>query len=142
MKKGNGLFEGISESEQVDDYLKKLKHPLKDVVKQLRELIVGMDDQIGEGVYWNAPAFYFTGKMKPFAPKEFKRYIVGFNLYKKDAIRLIFLRGASVADKSGLLEGDFKDGRRIATFHNAEEVKANEKTLKKIILQLIKQIDK
>jgi hypothetical protein len=31
-------------------------------------------------------------------------------------LRLIFLRGADVENKKGLLTGDYKDGRRLALF--------------------------
>jgi hypothetical protein len=79
--------------------------------------------------------------MKPFKPKEYKRYIVVFNLFKKDCIRLIFLRGASVIDPAKLLEGDYKDGRRIISIKNIADVKSKEKDLKKIIKQLVKLID-
>jgi len=33
---------------------------------------------------------FYAGEMKPFNPKEYKRYIVVFNLYRKDCIRLVF----------------------------------------------------
>jgi hypothetical protein len=137
MKKEPGLTSGTSEPEMVDAYMKKLKYPLKDVVQYLREFILSCDPKVGESIAWNAPAFYYTGKMKPFNPKDYKRYIVGFNLFKQDALRLIFLRGADVDDPKGLLEGDYKDGRRLMTLKSMDEVKANEKELKKIVKQLI-----
>ena len=80
--------------------------------------------------------------MKPFKPKEYKRFIVVFNYFKKDCIRLIFLRGASVNDKSGLLEGDYADGRRVALFYSAEDVKAKKKDLQSVINQILKVIEK
>ncbi|MEI9910495.1 MAG: DUF1801 domain-containing protein [Bacteroidota bacterium] len=141
MKKETNLSAGISEPGKVDEFMSKLKHPLSGVAEYLRNCILSTDKKIGEGIYWNAPAFYYTGKMKPFDPKDYKRYIVGFNLFKKDCIRLIFLRGAGVTDKSGLLEGDYKDGRRLALFYSLDDAKAKEKDLKKIIKQLLKEID-
>lgn len=60
----------ITDSEAVDSFIKKLKHPMKDVAKLLRETILSADKRIGEEIAWNAPAFYFNGKMKPFDPKE------------------------------------------------------------------------
>lgn len=137
MKKEPGLTTGVSEPEDVEAYLQKLKHPLSDVVKALRKLILATDKKIGEGIYWNAPTFFFTGKMKPFEPKKYKRYIVGFNLFQKDCVRLIFLRGADVENPGGILEGDYKDGRRLALFRSAAEVKDKTKDLKKIIKELI-----
>jgi hypothetical protein len=130
-----------SAPEKVDEFMSKLKYPLFDVVEYLRAFILSADKKIGEEIFWNAPAFFYTGKMKPFKPKEYKRYIVVFNLFKKDCIRLIFLRGASVIDPAKLLEGDYKDGRRIISIKNIADVKSKEKDLKKIIKQLVKLID-
>ncbi|MFT3910643.1 MAG: DUF1801 domain-containing protein [Ferruginibacter sp.] len=129
-----------SQPELVDDFMKKLKHPLKDVSESLRQIILSTSKTIGEEIYWNAPSFFYTGKMKPFKPKEYKRFIVGFNYFKKDCIRLIFLRGASVNDKSGLLEGDYADGRRLALFHSEAEVKKRKKDLQEVVRQIVKEI--
>lgn len=141
MKTENTLITRPSEPEKVDEFMSKLKYPLFDVVEYLRKFILSIDKEIGEEIFYNAPAFFFTGKMKPFKPKEYKRYIVGFNLFKQDCLRLIFLRGASVADPTGILEGDYKDGRRLALFKSIDEVKSKEAGLKKIIKQLLKKID-
>ncbi len=137
MAKENNLTKGVSEPEKVDLYMKTLDYPMKDVVEYLRSLILSIDDRIGEGVYWNVPTFYFTGPMLPFEPKQYKRYIVGFNFFQKDCIRMIFLHGATVKDQSGLLKGDYADGRRIASFKSMAEVKNNEKELRESIQQLI-----
>src|SRR5690349_19646028 len=101
----------LSEPEAVDAYMKKLKHPLVKVVEALRKIILSADKEIGEEIKWNAPTFFYSEKMKPFNPKEYKRYIIVFNLYKKDCIRLVFPSGAKVNDTSGLLQGDYADGR-------------------------------
>jgi hypothetical protein len=141
MKKENNLATGISEPEKVDAFMAALDYPLADVVNCLRKLILSVDTKIGEGIFWNAPTFYYTGKMQPFDPKEYRRYIVGFNLFKKDTVRLIFLKGALVKDPTGLLEGDYKDGRRLAIFTSIKEVKSKEKALQQIIRQLLKNIN-
>jgi hypothetical protein len=142
MKKENDLAAGISQPQVVDDFLHTLKHPLLDVSKQLRSTILGIDKQIGEGIFWNAPTFYYTGKMKPFEPKTYKRYIVGFNFFKQDCIRLIFLRGADASDPKEILEGDYKDGRRLVSIISYADLKKKEPELKKIIKQLVKLMDK
>jgi len=69
--------------EQVEAYIQALDHPLKDVVHALRQVIATADEEIGEQIKWNSPSFYYTGEMKPFDPKEYKRDIVVFNLHKK-----------------------------------------------------------
>ena len=35
---------------------------------------------------------------------------------------LVFPSGAKIKDKTGLLQGDYKDGRRIIIFKNMEDV--------------------
>ncbi len=79
--------------------------------------------------------------MKPFDPKEYKREIVVFNLFK-GRIMLVFPSGAKVKDASGLLEGDYKDGRRITVFKDLKDVKAKEKALQKVIKDWLKLVEK
>jgi hypothetical protein len=127
---------------EVDGYMKKLKHPLLPVVVELRKIILSADKNIGEEIKWNAPCFFFTGPMKPFNPKEYKRFIVGFNFFQKDCIRMIFLTGAKINDKSGLLSGDYEDGRRLAHFKSLKEVKEKEKHLRAALKKWLRLLDK
>ena len=73
-----------SEREKVDAYIGRLKHPLGKVVEDLRRIILSTDREIGEEIKWNAPTFFYAGKMKATNPKEYRRYIVVFNLLKQD----------------------------------------------------------
>jgi hypothetical protein len=131
-----------SEPEKVDAFMQALKHPLANVVESIRKIILSTDREIGEEIKWNAPTFFYSGEMKPFNPKEHKRYLVVFNLYQKDCIRLVFPSGARVNDKSGLLEGDYIDGRRLALFHNMEEVKSKKTALQSVIKKWLETLDK
>ncbi|MBZ5856151.1 DUF1801 domain-containing protein [Flavihumibacter profundi] len=128
--------------EKVDAFLETLNHPLKDAVELLRRIILNAGKEIGEEIKWNAPAFFYTGKMKPFNPKEYKRQFIVFNLLKKDCIRLVFPTGAKLNNQSGLLEGDYADGRRLALFHSIKEVKAREKDLQELIGEWLRLLDK
>jgi len=132
----------LSEPGKVDAYMQNLKHPLLKVVEALRKIILSADKKVGEEIKWNAPSFFYTGEMKPFNPKEYKRYIIVFNLYKKDCIRLVFPTGAKLEDTSGLLEGDYADGRRLAMFYDMKDVKSKEKTLQKLVKKWLKLLDK
>jgi hypothetical protein len=76
MKKLNDLATGVSQPALVDAYLAALQHPLKDTAVYLRKFILAVDPQIGEGIFWNSPTFYYTGKMAPFDPKTYKRYLL------------------------------------------------------------------
>nr|WP_294950340.1 DUF1801 domain-containing protein [uncultured Mucilaginibacter sp.] len=127
---------------EVDAFMQKLSHPMKDVLQALRELILLTDSQIGEHIKWNAPSFLYTGEMAPFNPKEYKRYIIVSNFFKKDCIRLVFPSGAKVMDTSGLLEGNYADGRRLAQFYSLQDVEAKKANLQRIIkiwLQLLEK---
>ena len=47
-----------SQPELVDDFMKKLEHPLKDVSESLRQIILSTGKTIGEEISWNAPSFF------------------------------------------------------------------------------------
>ena len=111
------------------------------VVESLRKVILGTYKRIGEQIKWNSPSFFYIGEMQPFDPKEYKRDIVVMNLHK-GKILLVFPTGAKAEDTSGLLEGDFKDGRKIANFRDRNDLKLKEKNLQKVIRDWLKQIDK
>ena len=142
MKLKQAVLTKPSEPEKVDAFMQALKHPLANVVEAIRKIILSTDREIGEEIKWNAPTFFYSGEMKPFNPKEHKRYLVVFNLYQKDCIRLVFPSGARVKDKSGLLEGDYIDGRRLALFHNMEEVKSKKTALQSVIKKWLETLDK
>jgi len=67
-----------------------LKHPRKNVLVALRQIILQADPAIGEEIKWNAPTFFYTGALPPSDPKEYKRVLVVSNVFKKDCIRLVF----------------------------------------------------
>jgi hypothetical protein len=76
--------------------------------------------------------------MKPTNPKEYRGYIVVFNLSRKGCIRLVFPSGAKVKDSSGLLEGDYADGRRLAMFYDVKDVRSKEKAVARRCHQMAK----
>ncbi len=130
----------LSDQEQVNEHIKNLDPALREVVQYIREVILHIDKDISERVKWNNPSFYFSGEMKAFDPKEYKREICVFNLFK-GRIMLVFPSGAKANDTSGFLDGDYKDGRRIVVFSDLPDVKIKEKHLKEIIKKLLERID-
>ena len=102
-------------------YIKKLDPSFGKIIETIRQIILKTDKDIGERIKWNNPSFYYTGEMESFDPKEYKREIIVMNLFK-ERIMLVFPSGAKVNDKSGLLEGDYKDGRRITIFKDRKDV--------------------
>ena len=142
MAKKQSLSTKKSEPGQVDAYMGALKHPLKGVVEELRAIILNADSAIGEEVKWNAPAFFYTGTMAEFDPKQHKRHVVVFNLFKKDCVRLVFPSGASIGDTSGLLVGDYADGRRLALFSSIDEVHSKRLALERVIKRWLNALEK
>ena len=131
----------LTDSEQVTEHIKKLDKSIATTVEALRQIILNSDKEIGERIKWNNPSFYYTGEMNPFDPKEYKREIIVFNLFK-NRIMLVFPSGAKINDSSGLLEGDYKDGRRITVFRDLNDVKDKEKKLQTVIKSWLKLVDK
>ena len=111
----------LTDEEQVTEHIQKLETPLAEIVETLRQIILTTDTEIGERIKWNNPSFYYTGEMKPFDPKEYKREIIVFNLFK-GKIMLVFPSGSKITNTFGLLEGDYKDGRRLLVFKDLEDV--------------------
>src|SRR6187401_289410 len=136
-----GVAPKLSDKEQVTEHIKKLDPAIGKIVETIRQIILKTDKEIGERIKWNNPSFYYTGEMKPFDPKEYKRDIIVMNLFK-ERIMLVFPSGAKVNDKSGLLEGDYKDARRITIFKDMKDVKSKEKLLQAVIKKWLTLVDK
>src|SRR6185312_13662516 len=130
----------LSNEEQVTQHIQKLDVSIRDTIQLLTEIILSTDTEISEQIKWSNPAFYYNGEMKPFDPKEYKRDMAVFNLHK-GRIMLVFPSGAKVNDTSGLLEGDYKDGRRTAIFTDMADVKRREKSLRTVIKDWLKLVD-
>ena len=126
----------------VADYLQQLDHPLKNVAEALKQIMLNADKEIDVQIKWNSLSFYYTGQMKPFDPKEYKRDIVVFNLHKKDLVLLVFPTGARIDDNTRLLEGKFTDGRKTATFTSMDDVKSKGADLTAVVQKWLQTVDK
>jgi uncharacterized protein YdhG (YjbR/CyaY superfamily) len=123
MKKTNAT---ANHTEQVDEFMDKLDHPLKAEVEMVRDIIKNVDKNITEQVKWNAPSFSYRGE-----------YLVTFNLHAKDRIHLVFHNPMISKVKSALLEGDY-DHRRMAYLAAGSDIRAKRQTLEKALKDLIK----
>jgi len=130
-----------TDQEQVTQHIQKLKPDVAEIVENLRQIILSTDKEIGERIKWNSPSFYYTGEMEEFDPKEYKRDLIVMNLYK-DRIMLVFPSGAKVNDRSGLLEGNYKDGRRTTVFKDLNDVKEKQKAFQKVIKEWLGSVDR
>ena len=131
----------LTDTEQVTAQIKKLEPSFGKIIETIRQIILKTDKEIGEHIKWNNPSFYYSGEMKPFDPKEYKRDIIVMNLFK-ERIMLVFPSGAKVNDKSGLLEGDYKDGRRTTIFKDMKDVKSKEKLLQAVTKKWLTLVEK
>ena len=131
----------LTDEEQVTEHIEKLDAELQVIVETLRQIILETDGEIGERIKWNNPSFYYTGEMKPFDSKEYKREIIVFNLFK-GKIMLVFPSGSKITNTFGLLEGDYKDGRRLVIFKDLEDVLSKKNALQSIIKEWLTLVEK
>src|SRR5918993_3342586 len=108
-------------SQEVDRFMSRLEHPLKEEVEQLRTAILDSNDEITEHVKWNAPSFCYAGEDR-----------VTFRLFPEDRVQLVFHRGSKVKgdaanfafdDHTGLLQWVAND-RAVVALRDAEDVEA------------------
>ena len=130
----------LSNIELVNAYIEQLQEPTKKIVEALRKIILSTDPEIAEEIKWNAPSFYYTGEMKPFDPKEYRRHIIVMNLNKR--ILMVFPSGAKIDNSSGLLTGDYKDGRRLVDVKTMDDVKSITPALQSAIKDWLSKAEK
>ncbi len=118
----------MTDTDKVNQFLKKLEHPLKEEIRLVREIILGADFKIQERVKWNAPSFYY------------KKDLVTFNTRKQEVVLLVFHHESVVNIQSEFLEGEYKD-RRLMYFKDKADIRAKEKALTSIMHQLVDFMD-
>jgi uncharacterized protein YdhG (YjbR/CyaY superfamily) len=116
----------LNQTEQVDEFIRELDHPLKTEVEMVREIIKSVNKDITEQIKWNAPSFNYAGQS-----------LVTFNLWEKGRIHLVFHNPMISKVKSKLLEGDY-DHRRMAYFSDRKDIEAKKTGLQKALKDLIK----
>ena len=113
---------------QVEQYLKELDNPLKDLWLEIRKLILGVDPRLEEDIKWGAPTFIYKGNLATFNPRA------------KKFVNLTFHTGAVIADPSGVLDGDAKEAR-VFRVENSEELASKKAGLEKVVQNWIKLKD-
>ncbi len=130
----------LTGSEAVSAYIAQLDETVGPIVEKLRQIIFDTDSEISEEIKWNAPSFYYSGEMKPFDPKEYKRHIIVMNLHKR--ILLVFPSGAKINNDNNLLTGDYADGRRLLYITGMDDVLQKEKALCDAVEDWISKVEK
>lgn len=131
----------LGAEEQVNLHIQNLEKEQAEIVQTIRQIILKTDAEIAEHVKWNSPCFYYSGEMKDFDPKEYKRDLIVLNLHK-GKIMLVLPTGAKINDSTGLLEGKYTDGRRLINFKDLEDVQSKSDKLQTIIKEWLKLIEK
>lgn len=128
------------EEKLVTEHIQKLPAPASDIIEAIRQIILGTNKLIAEQIKWNSPAFYYTGPMKPFDPKEYKRDIVVINLHR-DNILLVFPTGAKVPDPEKLFHNTYKDGRGIININDMQDLEKKRKGLADLVQRWIDMVE-
>ena len=71
-----------TETEQVTAFIAQLPKDTAILVNKIRQIILQAHPEMKERIKWNHPSFYYDGAMEHFDPKEYKRDIAVFNLFK------------------------------------------------------------
>jgi hypothetical protein len=117
-------------SQEVDRFMRKLNHPLKEGVEQLRAAILDSNDQITEHIKWNAPSFRYAGEDR-----------VTFRLYPENRVQLVFHRGAKAKsdaedfafeDDTGLLRW-VADDRAVVALRDVKDAEAKQRALVEVV---------
>ena len=126
---------GAREPENVEAFLAVLDHPFKQELLALRQIILGADSGIAEGIKWNAPSFRTS------------EWFATFQLRAKDCVQVILHLGAkarrdakvAISDPAALLEWLAAD-RASVKFRDMDDVKARGAAFEDVIRQWIRHV--
>lgn len=130
-----------STNDKIDLLIENSPPELKKTIYEIRQLVLESDPLISEQVKWNSPSFYYTGETKSSNAKEYPRDLAVINL-TRGYILLIFPSGSKIQMHDDLLEGDYKDGRRMITIKDHDTFLAKKAKLKSAVKEWIIQIKK
>jgi hypothetical protein len=105
---------------EVEDWFAASAHPLKDVMREVRSLILAADERVEECVKWKTPTFTFKGN------------IASINPQAKQFVSLMFHRGAEIPGQFAGLQGGGEVARYMR-FENVEDVRRQATELQAIV---------
>ncbi len=120
---------------EVDLFLDQKKHPQRELIDELRQLIMSCDKTMVENVKWNAPNYVYNNNDR-----------ITLNLSGKGMVRVILHCGAAkikapakplINDSSGLLTWPSND-RAIAAFKSVEDLQSHQVVFKKLVQSWLK----
>ena len=119
-------------SAAVDAFMSGLEHPCKPAIEVLRQIILGADSAIEEGIKWKAPSFR-TGE--DFATMHL-RLKGGVGLILHLGAKVQGLPSVPVEDPEGLLKWLARD-RAMLTFTGLDELRSNRAAVEHVVRQWI-----
>ena len=121
----------------VESFLAALEHPHRAEILALRQLILGADGRIGEGIKWNAPSFRTS------------EWFATFHLRARGGVQVILHFGArvrdgsaardAIADPHGLLEWLGPD-RASVKFRDMDDVQAKRSAFTAVVREWIEHV--
>lgn len=116
-------------SDEVDQFMAALEHPLKAEIEAVRAAILAADPTVTEHIKWKGPSFVHSGDDR-----------VTFRLAPKGIFQVILHRGAKVKDTQGFAFEDdsalvewLAPDRGVVTLSDAKTVKAKKAALVKLV---------
>jgi hypothetical protein len=109
----------VNTNPEVDRWFEAKHHPLEEAMQRAREIILGADDRVTESIKWQTPTFAYQGSIASFNPS-------------KNAVSIMFHRGAEIPGKHPRLEGDGKLVR-VMRFTDRTDVERGRTHLERVI---------
>jgi len=135
------MTEKLSNSEKVSHYILGLPKSIQPTIEHLRSIILSADEAIAEHIKWNSPAFYYSGEMKSFDSKEYKRDIIVIHI-RNEKILCVLPTGMSIQKNTEVLEGNYEDGRRMISIRDLEDLRSKQSCIINALKEWISLIDK
>lgn len=104
---------------EVDAWLSERHHPLDDLLRAVRDIILDADPRVTESIKWKTPTFEYRGNIASFNPS-------------KKLISLMFHRGAEIPGDHPRLVGEGKLAR-VMRFSSSDDVRAGRAELEAVI---------
>ncbi len=110
----------MNKNAEVDQFLQELDHPMNAEIQRVREIILTAHPEMEECIKWNSPTFTYKGNM------------ASFFMNARKHVSLMFHKGALLADKTGLLQGEGKEGR-TAKFADMADIESKKADLEALV---------
>ncbi|OYU82105.1 MAG: hypothetical protein CFE23_02080 [Flavobacterium sp. BFFFF1] len=131
----------IHDPKSVTEFIQKLEPEFSKLIEEIRVAVLETDKSVSEQIKWNSPSFFYNGEIKSFNPNEYKRDILVIHTRKNEAL-LVFPTGNVMDNKSGILEGDYADGRKMINFKTIEDFERKRNDFKEIIKDWLTKVEK